>query len=708
MKTLILAEKPSVARNIGDALKNVKKQEGYLENDQYIITWAFGHLLSLYDVVDYDETKKSWKMDYFPFIPPIFEYKVKPSVKDRNKPDFGARKQLNIIKSLIKRQDVYQIVSACDDDREGQIIGDIIFKVLKPSQPIYRLLLNEWTPQAVIAGMKQLKLNTEMLPLRDAGISRQWADWVIGINLTSVTTLKFAKQSRQILNVGRVLMPTLKIVYDRDIEIQNFKPRTYFKLTALFLKDASAFEGTYFENEIHQFDRKSVLEELIRHIELPVSGKVIKADKQLKKEYAPYLFNMSGLQGKITSKHRGFTAAKVLKIAQSLYEKKYITYPRTSSVHLDESLIEKTRRTVDVLKQGLPYESDIEFKVSKRNFDSKKVEGHSAIIPTHIQPKNLSNDEWTVYHEIKNRLLMQFMPVATYNETQIIIEIDDGLKFKVSGRVQIEKGWKVVENIKSKDKLLPPLRVGDKVDVRELNISHHETKPPKPHTEKTLLKIMETCGKQYKNDDERILQVLSGFSIGTAATRADIISKLKQVGYIEGQNKTLITTALGKKMVEIFPVKDLFDLEYTGRLEKQLQDISKGLLSKNVFLRSIFAFTQEGVAAIKAHEDVVLKEKKATEVLGKCPSCGGKIIETKKSFGCNRWKQGCKYVIWKNDKFFKSLKKKPTKTMVKALLKNDRAFVKGFIGKSGNKFDAYVQYIKQEDSEYFHWKLEFK
>ncbi len=711
MKYLILAEKPSVARNIGDALKNMTKHEGYIENDHYIVTWAFGHLLSLYDVSDYDETKKSWKMEYFPFIPRIFEYKVKPSQKDRHKVDFGAKKQLNIIKSLIKRPDVSQIISACDYDREGQIIGDIIFKVLKPKQPVFRLLLNEWTAGAVIDGLEHIKPNTDLLPLRDAGISRQWADWIIGINLTSVTTLKFAKQSKQILNVGRVIMPTLKIIYDRDLEIRNFVSETYFKLGGLFLKDSTAFEGIYFEEKMDQFQRKSLLEELIRDIELSTTAKVIEAATKRKKEYPPYLFNLSNLQGMITSKYRGFTSAKVLQIAQSLYEKKYITYPRTSSMHLDDTLIDKTKNVVESLKRGLPYEKDIVFNASKRVFDSKKVESHSAIIPTYLIPKNLSEDERLVYNAIKNRLLVQFMAIAEYDETKLVLEIKDtGLKFHASGRIQIEEGWKVVENIQSKDRILPKVIKGDVVDVRELNITHHETKPPKPHTEKTLLKVMETCGKKYKDNqsEEMIMQVLSGFSIGTAATRAEIISKLKRVGYIKSKGKTLITTELGQKMVDVFPVKALFDLEYTGRLENQLSEISKGTLSKNVFLRSIFAFTESGVEMIKNHEEVVLKERVIQEGLGKCPNCGGQIIETQKSFGCSQWKQGCKYVIWKNDKFLKSMKKKPTKTMVKTLLKQDRVLVKGLIGKSGQKFDAYLRYEKQTDSEYYNWKMEFK
>lgn len=711
MKYLILAEKPSVARNIGDALKNMTKHEGYIENDQYIITWAFGHLLSLFDVGDYDETKKSWKMEYFPFIPRIFEYKVKPSQKDRHRVDSGAKKQLNIIKSLMKRKDVIEIISACDYDREGQIIGDIIFKVLKPTQPVSRLLLNEWTAGAVIEGLQQVKANTDFIPLRDAGISRQWADWVIGINFTSVTTLKFANQSKQILNVGRVIMPTLKIIYDRDVCISEFVSETYFKLSSLFLKDSAAFEGIYFEGKQEKFDRKSVLEELLTKKELPTTAKVIEASTKRKKEYPPFLFNLSNLQGMVTNKYRGFTAEKVLEIAQSLYEKKFVTYPRTSSIHLDETLVDKTRKVVETLKQGLPYADKVEFKILKRVFDSKKVESHSAIMPTYLMPKNLSDDEWVVYNAIKNRLLMQFMPIAEVDETKLILALKDSvMKFHASGKIQIVEGWKIVENIQSKDRFLPKLIKGDVVDVRELNITHHETQPPKPHTEKTLLTIMETCGKKYKDEDfeEKIMNVLSGFSIGTAATRAEIISKLKRVGYIESKGKTLVTTALGQKIVDVFPVKELFDLEYTGRLESQLSDISRGDLSKNVFLRSIFAFTDQGVETIKSHDELALVEKEIQESLGKCPSCGGQIVETGKSFGCNQWKQGCKYTIWKNDKFLKSMGKKPNKTMVKSLLKNKRVLVKGLVSKSGKKFDAYLKYEKQEDSEYFNWKLEFK
>lgn len=728
MKQLILAEKPSVAKNIADALDCKNKKDGYYENESYIITWAFGHLLSLFDVKDYDKTKASWRMENFPFIPSVFEYKIKPSMKDRNKPDYGAKKQLDIITRQIRRDDVSSIISACDYDREGQIIGDIIFKYIKPNKQTNRMLLNEWTKAGVLKGLEQLKSNEEMIPLRDAGISRQWADWIIGINLTSVATLKYQNGGKNVLNIGRVLLPTLKIIYDRDILIRDFVPEEYHKLSALFLSDDIAFEGIYFIEKKDKFETINELEEILKHVNWPNSkgnlkGEIIKKEVKRKKEYPPFLFNLSNLQGYITSKFSGFTSTKVLKIAQSLYEKKYITYPRTSSLALEESLVDSTRKIVELLKQGLPYENEIEFKENKRVFDNKKVESHSAIIPTYVIPKNLSDDEWKVYFAVKNRLLMQFMPIAEYEETKLITRLindlitDDDfdkskdLLFHSSGRVQIVDGWKIVEHNTKPDRVLPLVNKNDVINVRELNIISNATKPPKYHTEKTLLKIMETCGKNYKDDqsEEMIKSVLSGFSIGTAATRADTISKLVRVGYIETSKKNLITTSLGRQLVESFPIKELLDLEYTGRLEKQLSDISKGDLSKNVFLRSIFAFTADSVRKIKEDRrmKLVAEQVSVIDTLGNCPECSGQIFEGKKGFGCTRWKEGCKFVIWKEDKFFVSMKKKPTKTIVKSLLKNKKALVKGFVGKSGNKFDAYVKYEKKEGSNHYTWSLEW-
>ncbi|MEK4029950.1 DNA topoisomerase [Pseudobacillus sp. FSL P4-0506] len=716
---VIIAEKPSVAKNIADALKIRTKKEGYFEGNGYIITWAFGHLLQLYDAKDYDEKLKKWSMENFPFIPSHFRYKVKSDPRNREKEDLGAKKQLKIIYSLIKRNDVETIVSACDYDREGQIIGDTIIYNLKSQKKVYRLLLNEWTPEEVLKGLQNIKPNIEMKPLQDAGLSRQWADWLIGINLTSVATLKYQKGRGQALNIGRVLLPTLKIIYDRDKEIENFVPEDYYKLTATFqTKDGEEYEGTYFEEGQEKFKSKEPLE-LIEQILANQSGTVIDKKVERKKEFPPYLFNLSNLQGYITSKYKGWTSDKVLKIAQSLYEKKLITYPRTASVALEESLVGKAAKVLDVLKRGLPFEEEIKFQKTKRIFNNAKVESHSAIIPTYLVPKSLTKDEEMVYTAIKNRFIVQFMTIAEYEETKITTKANvNEIKgvFISKGKVQTVVGWKKLEKIESKDTLLPAVTINEHVDITKQDVSSHVTKPPKPHIEKTLLRVMETCGKGSKGGEseegeEMLASILSGYSIGTPATRAETIKKLKDIGYITAENKNLVCTELGRKLVETFPVKELFDLEFTGRLEKTLSDIEKQKFTKESFLHVISEFTSKAVEKIKSDQEVVInevsKEKKQAEVLGKCPLCGHAIIEGQKGFGCSNWKSGCKFVIWKNDKFLASMKKKPTKTMVKTLLKNGVVTVKGLTSKKGNKFDANLRYEKNQDNEYFSWKMEF-
>lgn len=712
---LILAEKPSVAKNIADALQIKTKKDGYFEGSGYLITWAFGHLVELYDAKDYDTSMARWKMDNFPFIPTTFKYKVKSNPRNRQQRDTGASKQLKIIQTLMKRQDVEMIISACDYDREGQLIGDsIIYRRTRPRQKVYRLLLNEWTSAEVLHGLANLTSNEEMTPLRNAGISRQWADWVIGINLTSVATLKYQKGKGKALNIGRVLLPTLKIIYDRDKEIENFVPEDYFKLIATFqTKDNQEYEGTYVEEKQDKFKKKETLEAIHEQIQ-ENQAKIIHKQVEKKKEYPPFLFNLSNLQGYITNKYKGFTSDKVLKVAQSLYEKKYITYPRTSSIALEESLVGKTAKVLKVHAEDLPYQEEITFKKSKRIFNNAKVESHSAIIPTYLKPKRLSNDEKLIYTAIKNRFIMQFMPIAEYEETSLVTKVD-GLNgvFSSKGKVQLIEGWKKVENIPSKDTVLPLVQLHDTVTLIDSKITSHVTKPPKHHTEKTLLRVMETAGRKWKDEDEEaISEILTGFSIGTPATRAETIKKLKDVGYISAKNKNLTCTTLGRKLVEIFPVQQLFNLEFTGRLEKALSDIQKGKVSKQQFLNVIFHFTNESVELIKSGQDTIIheiqREQKTNEVLGTCPACGGKVREGKMGFSCNNWKKGCTFMIWKKDKYLAIMKKRPTKTMVKSLLKNKKAYVKGLTSKKGKKFNAYLSYDKHPTNDYYSWTMSFK
>ena len=720
MKKVIIAEKPSVAKNIADAYNIKIRKDGYFEGDDYLVTWAFGHLFQLFDAKDYDENMKGWRMDKFPFIPEEFKYKVKCDNVNRSVTDKGAEKQINIIKTLIDRDDVDGVISATDQDREGELISLEVFMYLNQNKTIYRLLLNEWTPDEVRKGMNNLKENIEMKSLQDAGISRQWADWIIGINLTSVATLRYGGtgKERKMINIGRVLLPTLKIIYDRDKEIENFKASTYYKLLATFkTKNNEEFEGTYYnENNNEKFEDKKVVEELKKHLK-DKEGEIIEKQVEKKREYAPLLFNLSNLQGYITSKYKGWTSDKVLKVAQSLYEKKFITYPRTGSVALDESLKDKTKKVLEVSKNGLSYEEQIKFVDNKRIFDNSKVESHSAITPTYIRPTGLSKDEEIVYNAIKNRFIMQFMPIAEFEETKLTVKIHDE-KFKgifaTKGRVQIVEGWRVVEKIETKDTILPFVNVKEIVQVVDGKVNTVTKKPPKLHNEKTLLRVMETCGKSFKDEEdspEMMQAILSGFSIGTPATRAETIKKLKDTGYIKSKGKSLTCTDLGKTLVEIFPVKELLDLQYTGRLEKTLSDIEKGKFKKDDFLSMIKAFTVEAVEDIKK-DTAMLKNFKVelpegTESIGKCPVCGNDIIEGEKGFGCTNWKNGCKYTIWKNDKFIESMGKKVTKEMVKLLLKNGKVGFRNLKSKKGTLFSAYLRYEKDEKTGYYNWKMEF-
>ena len=747
---VIIAEKPSVAKNIAEAIKATQRRDGYFEGQDFVVTWAFGHLLELYDSKDYDEKMGSWRMDNFPFIPEAFKYKVKHDPAHRGQVDAGAQKQINTIQALINRSEVDGVISACDFDREGQIIGDIILEYLEVTKPVDRLLLNEWTPDEVRLGLSKMVSNQQMNPLRDAGISRQWADWIIGINLTSVATLKYQRGANKALNIGRVLLPTLKIIYDRDLEIENFVKEEYHKLLGTFkTENGSEYEGIYTDPEGDKFGVKETLESLKKGLG-SASFYVFSRVVEQKKEYPPSLFNLSGLQGYITSKYKGWTSDKVLKVAQELYEKKLITYPRTASLALEESLIDKTQKVLSVHKKGLPYEQDIHFHTQKRVFDNGKVESHSAIMPTYLVAKGLSPDEKAVYEAVKNRFIMQFMPIAEHEEVTLRTRPKENIEnfhpegaFVSKGRTQLVEGWRMVEKIQSKEKLVPLLVDGETVDLLKLKIETKGTLPPKHHTEKTLLRVMETCGKRLKSskkeeeapeddateleevmpdiegvdvsdgpseEEEALLQaILSGFSIGTPATRAETITKLKRVGYIAVKGKSLLCTEMGRKLVETFPVKTLFDLEYTGRLEKTLSDISKGEVTKDDFLGTIIAFTKDAVESIKSDAFHIIsgdgKEHNTAhetkESLGKCPGCGSDVVEGDKGFGCTNWKSGCKFVVWKQDRFLAQLQVTPNKHTVMKLLEKGEVYSNRFMNKKGKTFSAYLKYVKEDSTGYY-------
>lgn len=722
---VILAEKPSVAKTIASFLKANTRRDGYFEGNGYIVTYAFGHLVSLYDMKDYDRERYSgsWKMSNFPFIPADkFKFKV----------DDSKKKQFNIIKQLLHRDDVEYIINATDNDREGELIAFLIFLLAKNKKTVKRILVNEWTPQDITRGLENLKDENDMRNLQAAGYTRLITDWLIGINFTSVATLKYG--NGKLLNIGRVILPTVKLVYDRDMEIKNFVPKTYFEIEGNFKCANGTYKGKLIRGKETKFDTEK---EAITVIEGITSKNGIVSSKKVtkSKEYAPKLFSLTSLQGYITSKFSNFTSDKVLNVCQSLYEGKgkggYITYPRTDSVYLEESLTDKAGQTLNRLKHGLPYEDKIKFSKTKRVFDSSKVDSHSAIIPTYIVPNSLTPDEQIVYQAIKDRFIANFMPPAEYENTEIKTDVDDSV-FLTKGKVLKVKGYLEVYNKEQKNDLLPSMEKGENVEVLEILPLKKQTTPPKSYTEDTLLKAMKNCGKNV--DDEDL--VLAGYSIGTSATRGDVLKKIAQVGYVNKKGKSYYITDLGINLVEIFPVKDLFDIDYTGKLEKSLSDIQKGQFSRKEYLLNIMNFIVKNVNLIKydspkkINTDAYVydpKTKKATSKsqleakvaksakvsskksssktnntsLGKCPVCGADVVETDKGFLCKNY-QTCKYGIFKNDKYLALFKKKPNKTMIKSILKKGEAKVKSLTDKNGNKFDAILTYQKNQKG-YFSW-----
>ena len=722
---VILAEKPSVAKTIASFLKANTRRDGYFEGNGYIVTYAFGHLVSLYDMKDYDKEKYSgsWKMANFPFIPADkFKFKV----------DDSKQKQFNIIKELLNRDDVEYVINATDNDREGELIAFLIFLLAKNKKPVKRILVNEWTPQDITRGLENLKDEEDMRNLQAAGYTRLITDWLIGINFTSVATLKYG--NGKLLNIGRVILPTVKLVYDRDMEIKNFVPKTYFEIEGNFKCANGTYKGKLIKGKETKFDTE---EEAMAVIDSITSKNGVISSKKVtkSKEYAPKLFSLTSLQGYITSKYSHFTSDKVLNVCQSLYEGKgkggYITYPRTDSVYLEESLTDKASQTLNRLKHGLSYEDKIKFAKTKRVFDSSKVDSHSAIIPTYIVPNSLTPDEQIVYQAIKDRFIANFMPPAEYENTEIKTDVDDSV-FLTKGKVLKVKGYLEVYNKEQKNDLLPSMEKGENVEVLEILPLKKQTTPPKSYTEDTLLKAMKNCGKNV--DDEDL--VLAGYSIGTSATRGDVLKKIAQVGYVNKKGKSYYITDLGINLVEIFPVKDLFDVDYTGKLEKSLSDIQKGQFSRKEYLLNIMNFIVKNVNLIKydapkkintdayVYDPKTKKalsksqlEAKATKAakasskksssktdntsLGKCPVCGSDVVETEKGFLCTNY-QTCKYGIFKDDKYLALFKKKPNKTMVKSILKKGEAKVKSLTDKNGNKFDAILTYQKNQNG-YFSW-----
>ncbi|HHW42607.1 MAG TPA: DNA topoisomerase III [Desulfotomaculum sp.] len=683
MRTLIITEKPSVARDIAGVLGRFTSRDGYLENGQYVVSWAFGHLLELAEPEDYDPALKKWDLAALPILPE--QFKLNPIQK--------TRKQLNTLKKLLHSDDIDAVVNACDAGREGELIFRRIYLVAGCKKPVKRLWLSEATPSAIREAFKKLRDGRELDNLAAAARARAEADWIVGINATRAFSVAFSVKHNTLLSVGRVQTPTLALVVAREREIRAFKPRPYWEIWATFRKDTGeTYRGKWIREKTDRLLDKEEAAAVARAI--GPTGKVTRVEQKEAREQPPTLFNLNDLQKEANKKY-GLTARQALDAAQALYEKhKLLTYPRTDSRHLTEAIARDTlKERLAALAAAPEYAGLVPGNPPApggRYVDDAKVTDHHAIIPTAVKPdlSALGKNERLVYDLVARRFLAIFHPDARYAVTGVTT-VSNGETFISKGRVELDPGWKAVygkhdDREAGKDdeeQSLPPLIEGEAVAVQKAETPEKQTKPPARYTEATLLAAMENAGRMLE-DKEMAETLKAAGGIGTPATRAAIIETLIKRGFIERQKKALVPTRKGETLVDLVP-EELKSVELTARWEDGLRRIEEGLDDARLWLVGLKNFTWEVVQMAKEQEanDGVKQQK---EVLGKCPLCGRDVLEYAKSYGCSGYKDGCKFAVWKE-----IAGKKITSNQAKELFQKGRTGVlKGFKSKAGKSFDA--------------------
>ena len=679
MKSVILAEKPSVARDLAGVLGQFRKREGYLENDRYIITWAIGHLVTLANPEDYDQGMKRWNLNTLPILPD--EFKLKPGEK--------TLKQFRIVKQLFNHLDVTELINACDAGREGELIFRYIYQLAGCRRPFKRLWLSETTPAAVRKAFTSLRPGSELNNLGTAAQARSQADWLIGINATRAFTVKH----NNLLSVGRVQTPTLALIVNREREIKDFTPTPYWELFAEFTGTGErSYAGKWFCGKHSRFDKPEDAAAVQNKV-AGQPGKILQVEEKEISEQPPMLFNLNDLQKEANKKY-GLPAAATLTVAQTLYEtKKLLTYPRTDSRHLTRELAGTIPARLAALSGVQEYAHFVSVargagNPGKRYVDDSKVSDHTALIPTDVKPDldRLSADERRIYDLVVRRFLAAFYPVARYRQTKVITEAA-GETFVTSGKVQLKNGWKAVYQPVDDDKKsgdeeqnLPPLVQGETVQTTKTEVLAKETKPPKRYTEASLLAVMEGAGRLL--DDQELKDAMKGHGLGTPATRAAIIERLLQVGYIERKQKTLVPTIKGENLINLVP-EIIKSPEMTGQWEKTLSEIEIGTARAEEFMAGIIKLTRHIVELASSQQSSNHSES-ARGNLGKCPLCGRDIVEYPKSYSCSGYREGCKVTIWK-----RIAGKKVTAKQVQTLLQTGKTGVlKGFKSKTGKEFQA--------------------
>ncbi len=668
MKRLIIAEKPSVARDIAAVLGAGMRKDGYIEGAQDIITWAVGHLVSLAMPEEYDIKYKKWDIETLPVIPNSFKLKVVEIT----------RKQFSIIKNLMNRKDVKEVVCATDAGREGELIFRYIYKLSGSTKPIKRLWISSLTGESISKGFNNLKPGSQYINLYYSARCRAEADWLVGINATRAFTVK----NSELFSIGRVQTPTLAILVNREKEIQNFKSKNYWEVKANF----GDYTGTWIDEDkntqIAALDKANSIKAKV----INKTGIVTELKKEQKKEKAPLLYDLSSLQ-QDSNKLYGFSAQKTLDIAQKLYESKLITYPRTDSRYLPNDIdITAILKKLHGYKTYINNILNIGLSISKRIVNDEKITDHHAIIPTGVN-KAVSENESKIYDLIVRRLVSVFMPDYVYENTELITDVECE-RFISKGKTVKVLGWKELDVSKEKEKPLPSLIKGQENTVTKAEVLSKKTQPPKRYTEGNLLRVMENVSRLI--DDEKLKESIKDKGLGTAATRASIIERLIKVKYITKKGKALVPSQKGIVLIDNVSA-EIKNPEITAIWEKKLKDIEVGVKKPDEFMKEISNYTKELVNQLKSIKNLNLSKNKNNNI-GKCPVCGAAVTKNKKGYGCSAWKEtGCKF-------FLGSIAgKKLSEKQVKDLLeKGITKEIKGFTSKKKTKFSAKLKIDDQK------------
>ena len=661
-RILVIAEKPSVGRDIARVIGCRERGDGCLMSDKYIVSWAVGHLVTLAEPDEMDEKLKKWSFDTLPILPAEIPLKV---IRQTSK-------QYQILKKLMNDPETDSLICATDAGREGELIFRYIYEKAGCRKSFERLWISSMTDEAISEGFRNIRPGSDYDGLYASARCRSKADWLVGMNASRAFTLKY----NALLSIGRVQTPTLAILVRRRKEIENFVPEDYCTLQA----DFGDYTGTCFQEKWEpdtHIPKKSEAEEIAAAVK-GKTGEVIQAETSRKTELPPQLYDLTSLQ-RDANRMLGFTAERTLKTAQSLYEThKALTYPRTDSRYLPPDMIPRVVQTMKILPQS--YQQyvpgafrDGKLRAGKRTVDASRVTDHHAIIPTNkrVDPSGFSADEQKLYDLVARRMLTAFYPACEYDATRVITRAE-GYDFRTTGKVIVQPGWHEVPAMadpprtrkkKEEDEenvQLPSLSIGDRREVRNTKIREDKTKPPSPHTDASLLFAMETAGKEL--EDEELVRQMKGSGIGTPATRAAIIERLIHVGYVQRKGKTLAATDKGVRLIEILP-GEMTSPEMTGKWELALHEITDGKQDPVRFMDGIqrmctflVSYAREHTAQVTfPREEYGKGKRKGHGPSGQdrilegtvCPLCGkGNLRESPRAFSCTE--SGCKCTFWKD------------------------------------------------------------